>query len=418
MRGNTLLMLYASSASTFTTAAFSAAFSAVATNRPDTSNIRELLLSDVPLLDVRAPVEYEAGSIIPATINIPILNNEERHEIGICYKEHGQEAAIVLGNQLVTGTLKADRMKQWAEFARSNPDGYLYCFRGGLRSRTVQEWLELETGIRYPLIEGGYKKMRQFLMDELERSLDPERSDLIIIAGKTGVGKTRVIDHLGPQRSIDLEGLAHHRGSSFGDTPEDIRQQSISQIDFENSISMSLLKLLAAADSPTDDDMRQRERTRVYVEDEGSRIGRFTLPHTLWTGMKQCNKLVIVDEDLEDRVTMILEDYIFDYGRRFVALYGEELGPVLHREKMLGDLARIRNKKLGSENLARLTGIMGSAFDEQESSGDTALHRVWISDLLSQYYDPMYEYQLSQRVDPEVLFRGKCNEVSQWAANN
>ena len=94
------------------------------------------------------------------------MTDEERAQVGICYKQQGQEAAIELGHQLVPGRLKAQRLAQWLEFARRHPEGYLYCFRGGLRSQTVQQWLR-EAGIDYPLVLGGYKAMRRFLLDEL-----------------------------------------------------------------------------------------------------------------------------------------------------------------------------------------------------------------------------------------------------------
>ena len=135
----------------------------------------------------------------------------------------------------------------------NNPDGYLYCFRGGLRSQTVQQWLRDE-GIDYPLVKGGYKAMRRFLLEELERSLD--RADIVLVSGKTGTGKTRVIHRL--ERSVDLEGLAHHRGSTFGQLP----QPQPSQIDFENTLSIARMKLLAG------------DQSRVYLEDEGRMIGR------------------------------------------------------------------------------------------------------------------------------------------------
>ena len=394
--------------------------------RPDTSDYRSILLSGAPMLDVRAPVEFDAGSIPSASVNIPLLNDEERHLIGIRYKEQGQDSAIALGNELVSGSLRDERMQEWIKFAESNQrDGYLYCFRGGLRSQTVQEWLQEKTGIRYPLVKGGYKAMRRFLIDELEQSLDTERTELVIVAGKTGVGKTRVINQLvnANRVSIDLEGLADHRGSSFGASPENPQQKNLSQIDFENGISLSLLKLLAASARDaeltggrhsSDATLVKTRRERVFVEDEGSRIGRRTLPHALWSRMKKCNKLVMVEEDIEDRTTMILEDYVLDLGRRYVTLYGEEVGPVRHRDQMMSNLKRIR-KRLGSERHDRLNEIMISAFEEQQSSfGDTALHRVWIAELLEQYYDPMYEYQLTQRPGCEVLFRGTCSEVIEW----
>ena len=98
------------------------------------------------------------------------MSDDERAQVGICYKQQGQEAAIELGHQLVSGELKAQRLAQWADFAEQHPQGYLYCFRGGLRSQTVQRWLR-EAGIDYPLVIGGYKAMRRFLLEELERSV-------------------------------------------------------------------------------------------------------------------------------------------------------------------------------------------------------------------------------------------------------
>jgi len=260
--------------------------------------------------------------------------------------------------------------------------------------------------------------MRRFLMDELERSLDAERTELVIVAGKTGVGKTRVIHELvRKNRSIDLEGLADHRGSSFGASPENPRQKNLSQIDFENAISLSLLKLLAASGDGLTGELANTEtqgkkRKRVFVEDEGSRIGCRTLPHALWSRMKKCDRLVMVEEDIEERTTMILEDYVYDLGRRYVALYGEDVGPVRHRDQLMNDLKRIR--KLGSERQERLSKTMMAAFDQQALNGDPTLHRIWIAELLQQYYDPMYEYQLKQRSDCEVLFRGTCSEVIEW----
>ncbi len=180
------------------------------------------------------------------------MSDAERAQVGICYKQQGQDAAIKLGHQLVSGELKAQRLAQWAAFARQHPQGYLYCFRGGLRSQTVQRWLR-EEGIDYPLVIGGYKAMRRFLLEELERSL--ASASFVLVSGKTGTGKTRVIAHLA--RAVDLEGLANHRGSSFGQMPT----PQPSQIDFENGLSIALLRLLAKSSGP------------IFLEDEGRLIG-------------------------------------------------------------------------------------------------------------------------------------------------
>lgn len=360
------------------------------TVRPDSDDYRELFLSDAPMMDMRAPAEFSHGAF-PTAHSLPLMLDDERAQVGICYKERGQAAAIELGHQLVAGECKAERLARWKAFARSHPQGYLYCFRGGLRSTTVRQWLR-EEGIDYPLVLGGYKAMRRYLLDELARSVD--RAQLVLISGSTGTGKTRVISRL--QRSVDLEGLAGHRGSTFGQLPE----AQPSQINFENTLSIALLKLLAGDDN------------RIFLEDEGRLIGRLCLPDVLLEKM-MLSPMAIVEQSLEERVDVIVEDYVLDLGQRFAAIHGDH-GAQHHSEKLQDDLSRIR-KRLGGERFQQVSDVMAAAFAEQRSSGDLTLHREWISTLLEQYYDPMYDYQLGQR-DGEVLFRGNRDAVVQWAS--
>ncbi|MBT4521415.1 MAG: tRNA 2-selenouridine(34) synthase MnmH [Halieaceae bacterium] len=359
-------------------------------SRPDTSNYRELFVSDTPMMDMRAPVEFEQGAF-PFARSLPLLSDEERAQVGVEYKERGQDAAIRLGNQLVSGPLREERLAQWCQFAKENSNGYLYCFRGGLRSSTVRQWLH-EAGIDYPLVIGGYKAMRQFLLEELERSV--ERIDLVLIAGKTGTGKTRVIEQL--PRSVDLEGLAVHRGSSFGQ----LLEPQPRQIDFENSLSIALMKLLTGG------------KQRVYLEDESRLIGRLYLPESLQEKMKAAPMLV-VEYGLADRVEVVLEDYIVDLGGRYAGRYGGE-GHQLHKERLQQDLFRIR-KRLGGERYQDVNTLMSAAFDQQACDGNTSAHRKWIAILLGQYYDPMYEYQLSKR-GGDVLYRGAREGIIEWAS--
>ncbi len=340
------------------------------------------------MMDMRAPTEFAQGAF-PCAHSLPLMSDEERAEVGVCYKNRGQAAAIELGNNLVSGALREQRMQAWSEFARNNPDGYLYCFRGGLRSQTVQRWLR-DAGIDYPLIEGGYKAMRQLLLEELQRSV--ERAEFILIAGKTGTGKTRVIDQL--ERCADLEGLAKHRGSSFGA----LLEPQPRQIDFENALSIVLMKLLADG-----------EKT-IYLEDEGRLIGRLYLPDVLQEKMKAA-PMVVVEQTMSQRIDIVVEDYVLDLGKRFLTAYGER-GPQLHCEKLQSDLDRIR-KRLGGERHTQVSALMTAAFEQQWRDGDMSLHRQWVDALLDQYYDAMYDYQLSQRVG-QVLFRGGRDEVVQW----
>jgi tRNA 2-selenouridine synthase len=374
------------------------------TYRANTNDYRTLFLQDAPLMDVRAPVEFDKGSF-PTARNLPLLNDDERRQVGTCYKEQGQEAAIALGQQLVHEQIKRERMVEWTNFAKAHEtDGYLYCFRGGLRSNIVQQWIEQETGIRLPLVQGGYKAMRQFLIEELDRSLAPNTTNVIRICGATGSGKTLLIGEV-PEKSVDLEGLAHHRGSTFGRWPE---AQQPSQIDFENSLSIKLLKLIDKFEKSAGPNSG---KACVFVEDEGSRIGSVSLPLVLRERMAASEGVVLVDEALEDRVNVIMEDYGFDLGRRYAAIHGAELGMQEHRDFLLESLSRCR-KRLGGERYARVNTLMEAACAEQ---GGASSHRALIEWLLTEYYDPMYEYQLEQgRGIGKVLFRGKRDAAIEY----
>ena len=358
--------------------------------RSDTDDYFDLFVNDVPLMDVRAPVEFTKGAF-PCAANIPLLDDSQREQIGIRYKNAGEQEAIELGLQLATPQIRAQRISDWQGFCRNNPNGYLYCFRGGLRSQTVQQWLR-DQGLDYPLVKGGYKAMRRFLLEELERSV--ARGSFVLISGKTGSGKTRVISRL--QRSIDLEGLANHRGSTFGQLPT----PQPSQIDFENLLSIALMKLLERGDG------------RIFLEDEGRLVGRLYLPEALREAMNHAPMLV-VEQSLSERIDVVLEDYVIDLGRRYAELHGVA-GTRLHSEKLQEDLSRIR-KRLGGARHQAVSTLMTEAFREHWQNDDLSLHREWIAALLEKYYDPMYEYQLEQRAGRQ-LFRGDRDAVVAWVA--
>jgi len=121
------------------------------------SGFRELFLDDTPMMDVRAPVEFAAGAF-PAATSLPLLDDAQRHEIGCVYAENGQQAAITRGKELASPAVRAKRMDAWLQHINCHPNGYLYCFRGGLRSHIAQQWLQ-EAGVEYPLVQGGYKSV-------------------------------------------------------------------------------------------------------------------------------------------------------------------------------------------------------------------------------------------------------------------
>ncbi|SDS42235.1 tRNA 2-selenouridine(34) synthase MnmH [Pseudomonas oryzae] len=358
--------------------------------RPNSAHYRDIFLNDVPLMDVRAPVEYIKGAF-PNTLNLPLMNDVERQKVGTCYKQHGQDAAIELGHQLVRGQLKAERIEAWAAFARANPEGYLYCFRGGLRSQITQQWLKEEAGIEYPRVIGGYKALRNFLIDTTEAAV--AECDFVIVGGMTGTGKTEVLAQL--DNAIDLERHANHRGSSFGKhaTPQP------GQIDFENLLAIDLLK------------KRAQGINAFVVEDESRLIGSCSLPLPLHHGMQEY-PLVWLEDSLAGRVERILGDYVIDLSAEFVALHGAEQGLPAFAERLRQSLRNIV-KRLGGERYQRLAAIMDEALEEQLRSGKVDLHRGWIEGLLGEYYDPMYAYQRESKA-ARIEFSGDQQAVVEY----
>ena len=349
--------------------------------RDDARDYRDLFLRDVPMMDTRAPVEYVKGAF-PGVLNLPLMTDLERQKVGTCYKQHGQEAAIKLGHQLVGGQTKAERVAAWAAFARANPDGYLYCFRGGLRSQIVQQWLK-EAGIDYPRVVGGYKAMRTFLLDTLDEALGQCR--FVVVGGMTGTGKTDVLAQL--PNALDLEGHANHRGSSFGKRATG----QPAQIDFENALAIDILRKRAAGIE------------QFVVEDEGRIVGSCNVPLALYQGM-QGYPLVWLEDRFDNRVERILRDYVVDLCAEFIGVHGEEQGFGLFAERLLQSLDNI-HKRLGGERHKRLLAIMQAALDEQQRSGMVELHRDWIAGLLREYYDPMYAYQRDSKAE-RIEFAG------------
>ncbi|MFP5440419.1 MAG: tRNA 2-selenouridine(34) synthase MnmH [Gammaproteobacteria bacterium] len=366
--------------------------------RPDAVDFRALFLAGAPLLDVRAPVEFAEGSF-PGAENIPLLTDDERAQVGTTYKRSGQQAAIELGHRLVNGAVKRERIARWRDFAQRHPDGYLYCFRGGLRSQTVRQWLH-EAGVDYPLVVGGYKALRRFLLDETERMA--ASLPLAIVGGRTGSGKTRVI-HAIRKPAVDLEGLANHRGSSFGRLPGG----QPTQIDFENALAIALLRAEA--------ELQRAGGTAapLWLEDESRLIGRCAIPLNIRPRMEAA-PLVLVEEPLESRVQVALEDYVLDSATLYLKLHGED-GFELYAGALRSSLDRVQ-KRLGGLMHRKAADIMNAALAEQRAGRGIEAHRGWIALLLTHYYDPMYDWQLTQKRG-ELLFRGNRNEVIDWIDN-
>lgn len=352
---------------------------------PLTDDFRAIVLDKRPLIDVRAPVEFEKGAF-PTSTNLPLMNDEERHLIGIRYKEAGNDQAVKLGHELIQGKVKEERVQAWQEFMHQHPDAYLYCFRGGQRSKISQEWLA-EAGINLPRLKGGYKAFRHYLMEESERISD--EAETIIIGGRTGTGKTLLIHQL--DNAIDLEGLANHRGSSFGryTTPQP------TQINFEDRLAYELIR---------HEDERHKQ---LVIEHESHNIGKLFIPKPVFDNLQQ-GSLVILEAAIETRVEIIFDEYVTAALLQYKKHHGDE-GDQVWFDDMNASLDRIK-KRLGSERYLSLKIILENAYKVQQVSGKTEAHKEWVQILLEEYYDPMYDYQIEKSPIP-IIFRGNEKEI-------
>lgn len=355
----------------------------------DCTDYRDIFLNDRPMMDARAPIEFSKGSF-PGVVNLPLMNDHERQRIGTCYKQQGQQAAIEMGHQLVSGAVKAERIQAWADFARAHPDGLLYCFRGGLRSQIVQQWLKDEAGIDYPRVGGGYKAMRTFLLETVDQAV--AQCDFVLLGGMTGTGKTEVLAQL--SNGLDLEGYANHRGSSFGKRATG----QPSNIDFENRLAVDVLK------------KRARGLEQFVLEDESRAVGSCALPLLLYQGMQQF-PMVWLEDSLQGRVERILRDYVVDLCAEFISVHGDQ-GFTLFSERLLDSLNNVQ-KRLGGERHRRMLILMEQALIEQGRSGAVDLHRGWIEGLLVEYYDPMYAFQREKK-GARIEFAGERGAVLEY----
>ena len=359
-------------------------------NQVQHTDLLSLFLNDIPMLDVRAPVEYQQGAF-PHTQNTAILNNEEREAIGIKYKNAGQDEAVALGAELVQGDIKDQRVAKWQAFVEKHPQGVLYCFRGGMRSQITQLWIKEKTGIEYPRVAGGYKAMRRFLIDSIERLASSFQ--LVVLGGRTGSGKTRLLKQL--DNSIDLEGLANHRGSAFGPTAT----PQPTQINFENQLAIEMLKQEA------------RGHKIIVVEDEGRNIGSLHLPIPLYEAM-QVSQIVFMEVDDVERVEVSTCEYIDDIQKEMQQLYAKDNVFEELQEHLTTSLSKLQ-KRLGGVRYKDLNEKLLYALEQHQKTGDKRYYRDIIQPLLTDYYDPMYDYQISKK-KKRIVYRGDRDNVLKY----
>lgn len=236
------------------------------------------------IIDVRSPIEYFKGHI-PRAINVPLFEDAERAEIGTMYKQKGKETAVTRGLEIVS-----PKMVQFVTQVKAIAQGrkvFVYCFRGGMRSNSFA-WLMNTSGLEAQILTGGYKAFRNYVLQYFERKFK-----LILIGGSTGSGKTEILKKLAALeiQSVDLEAIAHHKGSAFGAINE---ERQFPQQNFEHHLF----------DAFSDLNIDQL----VVLEDESQTIGFNKIPHPLWLQMKQAT-IVKFDIPFELRVQKLVVDY-------------------------------------------------------------------------------------------------------------
>jgi len=312
---------------------------------PPALALSDFLAAPGVLLDVRSPAEFAQGHI-PGAVSFPLFTDDERAQVGTCYKQQGRDAAVELGFALA-----GPKFARFIAQARSLAEGgsvRLHCWRGGMRSEAVA-WVLGMGGLSVATLMGGYKTFRRWAL-----TVPAWVRPIWILGGMTGTGKTAVLHALAErgEQVLDLEAIAHHRGSSFGmlgQPPQPTNEQ------FENEIAVRW-----AGFHPT---------RPVWIEAESKRIGLCRVPEPLFCQMEQAAVLELVRPKSER-----LEILVRDYGN-------------FSTDDLVAATERIR-KRLGGLRTQRAIALI------QERRLPEAF------DLLLTYYDKTYTYDLTRRSVP------------------
>ena len=304
----------------------------------DEVSVIEALCEENTLIDVRTAQEYEKGSI-PDAFNYPLFDNLERAEIGVIYRKIGKNAAVVKGVEFFE-----PRIQQFISSLSDLKSKRLvvFCARGGMRSASVVRLLQYQ-GFQAAQLQGGYKSYRSYVLMQLRKPAPP----LIVLHGRTGVGKTLLLKKL-PDH-LDLEEFAGHRSSLFGA----INKMPQTQKNFEALLAKKILEL---------------PNTRpVFIEGESRKVGKVFIPQSLAEAMKY-GTLVLLQASFDTRIRRIVEEY---------KICDEQT--LLKTDSILQSMQKVLGKKKAEQLRQWL----------RKGEFENIVHV-----LLEEYYDPRYQYAM------------------------
>lgn len=309
---------------------------------------------DVLLIDVRTPNEFEQFHI-PGAINIPLFSNEERAVVGTLFKQESPQVAIDRGLELVAPKLP-EMYKQVKAHYQKKRDIVVYCWRGGMRSRSVATFMDM-MGIPCKQLTGGIRAFRKRITSDLEEVFAPKETPFVVLEGLTGTRKTDMLLKLQEEGYpvIDLEGLANHRGSIFGA----VGKKEKSQKAFEKDLWLRLREL--------------GDVSYYLIEGESRRLGRIMLPDFIVKGKEKGVRLVTQ----------------YPFQKRVEAIYAE-YNPSTQREELYQAFQHLKRYLTPS-----LIEEMEDAFAAEDD------HRI-IARLLESYYDPKYEHSHSENEGEQI----------------
>ncbi len=293
-----------------------------------------------PVVDVRTPAEFDQGHI-PGAYNIPLLSNEERAVVGTLYKQEGKEKAFLKALEFV-----GPKMVKFVKKAKEITGSYdtdrilLYCWRGGMRSGSMG-WLFNSAGLTANTLEGGYKNFRKHIRDVFSKP-----AKVVVLGGYTGSGKTDILKQIAKsEQVIDLEALAHHKGSAFGFIGQ--KKQPSSE-HFENILGTKWMKL--------DFDKE------IWLEDESRSIGKVYLPEEIYRKIKNA-PVIFIDIPSEVRIERLVKEYA-NFEDKYIEYALEKI------KKRIGGLNfKIANQALKDKDYKKVAEIALIYYDKAYKYG-------------------------------------------------